>query len=207
VEALISPAGSHVRYLYLGENGLTAQHADALALLIEHGSLKGLYLNANELGDSGVQLLMPALGHNQRLEILALASNNLTAASAAAINEGGLGAVKVLELGVAQSAKAVGAQPNLLRDEGASRMAEFFKSNIHLIECGMAGNQISDVGATHILNALESNRTLERLVLGNTVTKRLRVEIYERLRTNNPTNRSAASMLNPYSRHVQSVYR
>jgi Ran GTPase-activating protein (RanGAP) involved in mRNA processing and transport len=159
-----------------------------LANLLRHNSpIRGLFLNVNYLNDAGVKVLAGGLQPNQTLLELGLASNGIGiegCEESLAVLQNHPALIN-LDLGYSPSTRVLAANPNRIRDIGASAIARFLTHNQTLLRLDLRGNDISDRGKSLLIAALESNRKLRHLLLDGKPDLQLNL-LLERNRLLNP---------------------
>ena len=208
VEAL--GADDAIKHLFLGGNGAGVQSARALASLLRRTRrLETLTLSVNGLGDEGAAILGEAAGGCGTLRVLSLASNGVGPQGAARFVAamGDRGSLGSLDLGCAPSTRALGGQPNRIGDVGAEAIAGWLRRDRSLRALDVHQNGVTSRGAWAIKEALaEDNRTLERVVLGKGVARKIRRTLQGYLARNRREWQGEAAAPEFWSR-IQSVTR
>ena len=159
--------------LYLGGNGFGPDVVDALAALIHDAGVHELYLAANHLGDDGVTALAAA-AYGVPMT-LGLGGNGLTATGAAALARH-CGQWTALDLARPPSERALGADANLIGDDGAAAFAAVLpQTRLHRLDLRRTG--IGGRGALLLTEAVAGHPTLEYLGINSGVPRRLRRRI------------------------------
>ncbi|MET8752081.1 gala protein [Streptomyces sp. NPDC004667] len=185
--------------IFLGGNGLTAEHAPLLAALIRDAGVRELYVPANHLGDEGAAVLAAAAadagpGHPVRL---GLGGNGIGVAGARAL-AGALDGIESLDLGRTMSERSLGSTGNDPGDEGAYALAAALPgSPLRRLELRHTG--ITGRGAKRLLAAVPDDSPLEHVGLGPGLPRRVKRSFTERLRP--------ARAAHPDLRAIGSVYR
>ncbi|CAF2265566.1 unnamed protein product [Rotaria magnacalcarata] len=156
---------------------LAPQHAAYLSNATRiNQTLTTLYLDRNQIGDTGAQQIAEALTKNVTLTTLYLGSNGI----------GDTGAQHIAEaLTKNQALTTLYLRGNLIGETGAQHIAEALVKNQTLATLNLDGNKITDTGAQHIAEALTNNQTLTTMSLyGNQISNTHAHHITEALRKN-----------------------
>mmetsp|Transcript_4380 Transcript_4380/g.5815 ORF Transcript_4380/g.5815 Transcript_4380/m.5815 type:complete len:879 (-) Transcript_4380:1011-3647(-) len=125
-------------------------------------SLAYLNLESNFIGDSGVQVLAPALKKNPVLSVLGLKNNKIGKVGAKAL-------ATVLEVNFALN--CLDLDDNSVGDTGAQALAYSLNENKTLTELYLKGNNIGNSGAIAFASAIIENESLIYLDLDSNVIK------------------------------------
>ncbi|MEU3520976.1 gala protein [Streptomyces sp. NPDC006654] len=195
---LAALTGRHtpVERLFLGGNGLTAEAAPLLAVLIREAGVRELYLPANHLGDAGAAILAAAADPGRPVR-LGLGGNGIGPAGARAL-AGSLAGIETLDLGRPLSERSLGAPANTTGDEGAHALAAALPGSplrrLELCHTGLTGR-----GAKTLLAAVPDDSPLEYVGLGPGLPRRVKRSFTQRLRP--------LGAAHPDLRAIGSVYR
>lgn len=156
--------------LFLGGNGFGPEVAPTLADLVRRAGIRELYLAANHLADDGVTALARAV---DGIELtLGLGGNGITPVGVAALARH-LGAWRSLDLARPPSERALGANANVVADEGAAELAAALPTarlrRLDLRRTGIGGR-----GARRLVDAVDGHPTLEYLGINGGVPRRMR---------------------------------
>jgi Ran GTPase-activating protein (RanGAP) involved in mRNA processing and transport len=175
-----------IEIVYLGCNYIESGGVARIAEAVGAGSVRGLWLKRNPIGEEGAAALAEMLRHNTTLEVLDLVCTGLTPAALEVLLEPLITTnrtVRCLYLGGNTIDKTTaGLLGDLLRANDALRMlsvatanlgnaglgplAVALRQNTTLTSLGLASNGITTLGAAFLFRTVEENRALERLDLG-----------------------------------------
>lgn len=161
---------ARLQRLFLGGNGFGPEAVPALGTLIHAAGVHEIYLAANHLGDAGAAALAE-LAAGVPLT-LGLGGNGLSPAGAAALARH-LGAWTALDLSRPPSERALGAQGNVVADEGAYALADALGA-ARLRRLDLRRTEIGGRGARRLVAAVEGHPTLAYLGLNGGVPRRQR---------------------------------
>lgn len=161
---------SKLQRLYLGGNGFGPEVVPALAMLIHEAGIRELYLSANRLGDDGAAAL-GAVAEGVPMTF-GLGGNGLTATGAAELARR-CGDWLALDLARPPSERALGADGNVVGDDGAAAFAESLpQSRLRRLDLRRTG--IGGRGARSLIEAIAGHPTLEYLGITGGVPRRMR---------------------------------
>ena len=186
VSALTQPETS-VRRLYLGGNEVGPQEAAWIAeMLAVNRSIHSLYLSVNRLRDTGVGKLAEGVRQNQTLTAMSVSSNAIGAGGAWALAERlqNHPSLRLLDVGYDKSTNVLGEKPNHYGDEGAFAFADYLETNPPLRQLDLRKSGITTAGAQRLLQSLDSNSNLTRLVIGGGIAHSIKRQIQERMEHN-----------------------
>jgi Ran GTPase-activating protein (RanGAP) involved in mRNA processing and transport len=153
-----------LQVLGMGRSYLDRNWGVAIARGLEcNVNLSRLYLEDNDLGDSGTSAIAAALQGNTTLQRLALNGNRISLAGATALAATlrGRACLQVLQLG-----------RNSFDEASVAVLAEALKTNTTLARLGLDSNHVSDTGAIAIAAALRKNTGLKQLALHDNIIGR-----------------------------------
>ncbi|MEE6261625.1 leucine-rich repeat domain-containing protein [Plantactinospora sonchi] len=156
--------------LFLGGNGFGPEAAATLGVLIRQAGVRELYLAANHLGDDGVAALA-RLADGVELT-LGLGGNGVTPTGVAVLARH-LGAWRSLDLARPPSERALGADGNVVGDEGAAELAVALPT-ARLRRLDVRRTGIGGRGARQLVDAVDGHPTLEYLGINGGVPRRMR---------------------------------
>jgi len=199
-----------VERLYLGGNQLGETAAQELATLLqENDHIIGLFLNVNHLSDQGAQQLAKGLAQNSTLQELGLASNHIGIDGVTALSEVIMKHpnLRGLDLGYSPSTKVLGEHANHLGDQGTVIISQLLKQNKTLITLNLTKTAITTTGVHTLLEGLENNWTLCKLILNCRLPLELKNHLKQLLARNQA--RIPETVMNPPSdiKAIKSVYR
>eukprot|EP00062_Callorhinchus_milii_P026714 gi/632989153/ref/XP_007883495.1/ PREDICTED: NACHT, LRR and PYD domains-containing protein 3-like [Callorhinchus milii] len=148
-----------IQKLDLGDNSLTNDSIEELASVLRtNSSLKGLNLDYNKLGDSGVKLLSTALSNSKcKIERLWLSNNSLTAKCTQDLASA---------LSKSSSLTELYLNCNNLGDSGVEQLSEALRNRACKIEkLWLESNGLTGNGIKSLASALSTNRSLTELHL------------------------------------------
>ena len=186
VSALTRPETS-VRRLYLGGNEVGPQEAAWIAEMLKvNRSIHSLYLSVNRLGDNGIAKLAEAVRQNRTLIAISVSSNAIGASGAWSLAETlqDHPSLRVLDVGYDKSTNVLGENPNRYGDEGAFAFADYLETNPLLRRLDLRKSGITTAGAERLLQSLDSNNNLTRLVIGSGIAQSIKRQIQERMEHN-----------------------
>ncbi|MEU8613396.1 gala protein [Actinoplanes sp. NPDC048791] len=195
--AALTARPARLQRLYLGGNGFGADVVPVLGTLIHEAGVHEIYLAANHLGDAGAAALA-GLADGVALT-LGLGGNGLTPAGAVALARH-LGAWTALDLARPPSERSLGAQGNVVGDEGAYALADAL-GEARLQRLDLRRTEIGGRGARRLVTAVQGHPTLAYLGLNGGVPRRQRRRAAELL-AGQPTPVPHADI-----RAIASVYR
>ena len=151
----------------LNENPIGMRGVESMSTLLSSGecSLKILYLNKINLGDSGISVLANALKENDTLECLEIADNNISHVGAQSLE---------LALEDNNTLQKVSLAQNNIGNEGARCIGSALISNKSLNVLDLSHNNIGNEGAEAMAESLSisCNNILRELKLtGNDISK------------------------------------
>jgi hypothetical protein len=151
----------------LNENPIGMRGVESMSTLLSSGecSLKILYLNKINLGDSGISVLANALKENDTLECLEIADNNISHVGAQSLE---------LALEDNNTLQKVSLNQNNIGNEGARCIGSALISNKSLNVLDLSHNNIGNEGAEAMAESLSisCNNILRELKLtGNDISK------------------------------------
>jgi hypothetical protein len=170
----LAAGGPRLQRLYLGGNGFGPEALPALRILIHDAGVRELYLAANHLGDEGASALAAAADGVPM--ILGLGGNGLTATGVAALARH-CGQWTALDLARPPSERALGANGNLVGDDGAAALAAALpRARLRRLDLRRTG--IGGRGAGLLVAAIaDGHPTMEYLGLSGGVPRRLRRQV------------------------------
>jgi len=151
-------------------------------------TLNHLYLDLNDLGDVGAEMLAKSLMQNSTIQTLALMSNSISDAGATALadllkhNSTITGtcplkkkttedtdtthfSYEALNLGYAKATKVLNGHANIISDKGAEQLAVALECNTSLRILDLTANLIGSSGLSALGKALHTNSSLQHLIL------------------------------------------
>eukprot|EP00750_Incisomonas_marina_P022544 INCI4976.14.p1 GENE.INCI4976.14~~INCI4976.14.p1 ORF type:complete len:763 (-),score=186.94 INCI4976.14:2266-4554(-) len=159
---VLAAAGRSSRLQELTLTGNRAGDAGARELavtLLTNQHLQALDLRNNSIGDLGAAALALALEANERLQWLSLSNNAVRDMGAAAI-------AQALAANPKSGVRWLSLQRNGIGDSGAAALAGVLRNNsVELHKIDLHDNDIGLEGATDLAEALQTNSTLQVLVL------------------------------------------
>jgi Ran GTPase-activating protein (RanGAP) involved in mRNA processing and transport len=135
--------------------------------LKSNNSLTHLFLQGNDMGDTGGSAIGEVLKSNNSLTMVDLKWNQLGDSGAAAIAEA---------LKINNSLLALNLSNNKIEDSGGASIGEALKINNSLTALDLKWNKIGDSGGASIGEALKINTSLTQLDLGENKIRASRVE-------------------------------
>mmetsp|Transcript_14641 Transcript_14641/g.27492 ORF Transcript_14641/g.27492 Transcript_14641/m.27492 type:complete len:497 (-) Transcript_14641:136-1626(-) len=157
---LLTAALPHLEQLVrlsLGSVGLGEVDAIRLSSVLKaKNSVRILFLDGNQLQDTGAAALADALKVNSVLQILSLRKNGIRDDGAAAIAD---------SLKLNKSLREICFNTNEIHDAGAVAFSQTLAANASLEILGLSNNPVGDAGALALANALTSNTSLKELDL------------------------------------------
>lgn len=154
-EALILPCS--LRRLSLGVNGLSAEDAEAMAMMVSrNNSLTELLLDGNPLGPGGAVPIAEALWKAQTVQELDLSDCDLSATDAEAF------ATMLCSNRALTSLSLAG---NPLGDEGAEWLGESLHDARALVQLDLTDCSFGTVGVAALRSGIEHNEVLQRCKL------------------------------------------
>lgn len=183
-----------IERFYIGGNNFGQKEAELIALLLKNsGHLKELLLSVNAISNQGAAFIGKSLEKNQQLTNLSLSSNNIGDKGFIELfeclknNE----TLEYLDLGIAPSAKVLGAKENEIGNLSAKAIMEYLGNNTALKYLDIQGNKLDYYSLKDIKNALKENKSLQKLILGKGHSRILKREIKAILNKNIDTKPSS----------------
>ncbi len=145
-------------------------------------TLTQLNISFNPIGDEGLELLSATLLYNRHLQVLnanriGVGSKGVSFLAAALLNNQN------------SSLKKLDLSWNLIKDDGALKLADLLVNNPPLVELNLNNNRICCRGARALALALDQfyNRRMEKLHLGNNLVGREGIEALKEVKERNPS--------------------
>jgi len=172
---------SEVTSLYLGYNEISYTGVSALATMLSvNAKVTEFNLEANRIGDLGVELLAGAVGEKTaNVKTLRLEKNNFSLLGAKALSN-------MLRHNITLTSLYLG--QNLISDEGFSELCDaLVQSNASLAVLDLSNNNIGNTSLSNLRYLLKNNTTLTTLNLENNSFNRLTLKNLEEIFTHNKT--------------------
>lgn len=174
-----------IEIVYLGCNYIEAAGVARIAEAVGGGSVRGLWLKRNPIGDEGARALAAMLRHNTTLEVLDLVCTGLTPAALEVLLEplittnrtvrclylGGNDFDGGVALGIGEllqkndAIRMLSLAVNRLGERGALSIAKALRQNTTLTSLSLASNDLGQ-GVCNVIHAIRKHPALERLDLG-----------------------------------------
>ena len=160
-----------LQYLYLSGNGITPKGAQRFAKYLSHneqeqegvgkGTLLGISLGCNRLGNEGVAAIGKALHHHPTLERVELASCGCRQEGARSLADSLVNnnVLRHLSLGFLMMTAPLGEAPNRIGNAGAIALANALQKNRTLVSLDLTHNNIHQEGMKALEDAICGRET------------------------------------------------
>ncbi len=172
-DTLLDLSNAQITQIDLSGQQMTNEEVKSLSLgLVKNIKLTHLDLSNNKISDEGVEYILTALEKNNTLLRLDLSGNQI---SSGLIMRVKLKLEKNLEIAVQGFGYCQDKISNFnntgIDNEQVAIISNGLEQNKNLVELHLENNQITDVGARHLITALEKNDCIEKINLsGNKIS-------------------------------------